>query len=170
MAAGAAVDQTAGEGSAAVDHAAEVDVEHPVELFGRRVEEGTRQPDAGVVDDDVGNPVLRAHLLSEPFDRLRVSHIEDIGVRRPAGTADLCGGILGRGPVDIADHDFGAVGGEGFRRFPADSAARPGHHDQGVPERLSRAAHFSPQQRPGGGGTGQVLDQFGYRGGNHLRM
>ena len=39
MSAGAALDQPVGEGPAAVHHTTEVDVEHPVPLLGRGVQE-----------------------------------------------------------------------------------------------------------------------------------
>ena len=57
---------------AAVDHTAEVDVEHPVPLIGGRVQELSGLADAGVVDHDVGHAVLRADLVGEPLDRLGV--------------------------------------------------------------------------------------------------
>ena len=65
VSAGAALDQTPPEGPTAVHHTAEVDVQHAVELLGRGVQEVPGLTDAGVVDDDVRQPVFRADPLGK---------------------------------------------------------------------------------------------------------
>ncbi len=170
MSPGAALHQEAGERAAAVDHAAEVDLEHPVELLCGGVQKGTRHSDTGVVDDDVGNTVVRANLVGESLDGLGVGNVEGVDMRRPADMGDLGCGRVGRGPVDVADHDLGTAGREGLGRFAPDPATRAGHDDQGVPEGFAHATDLGPQQSTRRRGALEVIDQFSHRGGDHLRM
>jgi hypothetical protein len=80
VSAGAALDETFGERPATVDDATEVDVEHPIPLIGRGVQECPGLPDSRVVDDDVGHPVCSADPLGEGFDGFGVGDVEHIGV------------------------------------------------------------------------------------------
>ena len=108
VSAGAALDQPLSECPAAVDDTAEVDVQHPLPLFGGRVEELPRLTDARVVDHDVGHTVLGTHLVGEPLDGFGVGHVEHVRVRDTAALDDLGRGVLDARLVDIADDQFGA--------------------------------------------------------------
>ncbi|CNV20531.1 Uncharacterised protein [Mycobacterium tuberculosis] len=128
------LDQTLPKSAATVHHAAQVDGQHPVELLSRGVQEPTRLADAGVVDDNVGDPVFGADPLGECLDRLGVGHVEHIGVRDATTCGDLGGGVLDGGLVDVADNDLCTLTSKGERGLAADSAARPGNRHQRVTE------------------------------------
>src|SRR5690606_16146593 len=81
MPAGAALDHPAGEGATAVHHPAEVDIEHPVVLVGRGVQEAAGLADPGIVHQHVGHAVAFADVFGEPLHGLGVGDIEAVGVR-----------------------------------------------------------------------------------------
>ena len=169
VAAGAAVDQSAGEGAAAVDHAAEVDVEHPIELLGR-VSRNPGHPDARVVDHDVGHTVRALHTSSAKRSTASgVGHVQHIGVRDAPMRGDPIRRLLHRGLVDIADDQFGAVARERQRKSPADAAAGARHRNQHVAERFSRPTYFGAQGTAGKLAL-EVLGQLGDGGCQHLGM
>ena len=117
-------------------------------------------PDAGVVDHDVGHPVLGAHLLGEPFDGVGVGDVEGVGVRDATARGDLRGGVLDAGLVDVADHHLGALAGERQRGRTADAAARAGHGNQCVAEVFAPTADLRAQQRPARGLALEVVDEL----------
>ena len=140
MSACAALDEALPECPAAVDDTTEVDVQHPLPLLGRGVQELPRLTDARVVDHDVGHTVLGAHLVGEPFHRFGVGHIDDVRVRDTAPLDDLGGGFLDGRLVDVADDELGARTREGQRSLPSNAAARAGDRHQRVAEVVALAA------------------------------
>ncbi len=131
MAALPALDHQGGEGAAAVDDAAEVDLQDVLPLLLGGLQEGAAVADTGVVDHDVGDAVGRGHLPGEGVDGGAVGDVHPVGVGR--GGAEQAGefdGALGAGQVEVADHDGGAVLGEGQRGGSSDAAAAAGDDGQ----------------------------------------
>lgn len=134
------VDHHRGKGPAAVDNSPEVDVHDALELALLGVGERSREPDSGVVDDDVRYAVMCRDRLREPNHGLFVGHVHLIGVGTATehcfGAARLrrdvykCRSVLRAFEIDVGDHDDSSLGGEGEGRFTPDAAARTGDHHQ----------------------------------------
>ena len=167
---GAALDEPARECPAAVDHAAQVDVEDPVPLLRRGVDEPARVADACVVHHDVWHSVFIAHLVGERLDSIGVGHVQCVRVRDAALRRNAFRGLPHADLIDIAGHHFGALTREFDRGGPAYSAARAGDRHQHIAERFPRLAHLRAPHRPAGRPALGDVDHFGDRGGQHLRM
>ena len=126
--------------------------------------------DAGIVDHDVGDTVFGAHPLGESLDGIGIRDVKGVGVCDAAARSYLGGGVLDAGLVDIADHQLGALTGEGQRRLATNAAAGSGHRNQCVTEVFARTADLSAQQltrrRLAAKGVDELLD--GLR--EHLRV
>ena len=93
-----------------------------------------------------------------------------VGVRDPAARGDLGGGVLDAGLVDVADHQFGALTGEGERGLATDTAARAGHGNQCVAEVFALDDRPVRVAAPGWRLAVQKVDEFGHRPRQHLRV
>jgi hypothetical protein len=126
--------------------------------------------DAGIVDHDVGDAVLRTHLLGEPFDGVGVRDIEGVRMRDATARGDLGGGVFDTGLVDVADHDLGPQPGELQRRGAADAAARARDGNQCVTEVFARTPDLGAQQSPARRLPAEEVDEFTDRLSQHLRV
>jgi hypothetical protein len=122
---------------AAVHDAAQVDAEHPVPIVERRVEDAARQPDARVVDDDVGGRRERVHVVGERLHLRAIGHVDATHER--GARAELARERVEAGLIDVADRDASAVGGEAQRGHAPDAAGGAGDDDERIgPARARR--------------------------------
>ncbi len=168
MSAGPPRNQSTRESAAAVDHPAEIDVEHPVEPLCRSVQESPGRPDPGVVDHDVGHAVRGADLLGEAFDGVGVGDVQRIRVRHATAVANPGYGRRSARRVDIADQHLRTLGGECARRGLPDAAGRAGDRNEHVAEGFPRPTHLRAQQRPAGRLAIEISNQLVGGAGYHL--
>jgi len=79
--------------------------------------------DPGVVDEDVQWAEVRLDRVEERLEGAAVGDVERVGLD---GRAELGGGGLRGGEVQVADGDFHALGDERARRLLADAAGTAG--------------------------------------------
>src|SRR5436309_1009834 len=79
------------------------------------------------IDEDVGAAVSFVHGRRQLLDRSLVAYVDHHGVGAVPGGTDALDGVLGPLLVDLGHHHFGASGGEGIRRRPADPTPTAGH-------------------------------------------
>src|SRR5258708_39020105 len=87
---------------ASEDHAAEVDVDHPLRGLVVLVDEAAELHDAGVVDEHVERPELGLRLVEELVERRAVGDVE---VEADRAATELLGRAAGRLGIDVADRD-----------------------------------------------------------------
>ena len=83
------------------------------------------------------------HARCQLLDRSLVTYVDHRGVGAVPGGADVLDGVLGPLLVDLGHHHFGASGGEGIRRRPADPTPTAGH-DGDLVVQIDAVAHRVP--------------------------
>ena len=119
-----------GDGARAVQHAVEVEVDHPRPLRGVVVAEaGEPHPigNARVVDQHVDGPQPRLHRRDARLRRRERGDVERGGYRAPARALDLLRDALGALRVEIVDRHRRTARRERARDARADVLARAGH-------------------------------------------
>jgi hypothetical protein len=117
-------------GGDAVQHAAQVDVDHRRPAGHVEVGHGADLADAGVAHEHVEPPELRHGQADESFEVVAGGDVHGAGDGAPAALADLLGDLVEPRRSPRAEHDGGAPLGEQAGGGLADSAARSGDgHD-----------------------------------------
>ena len=111
-----------GEGLHAIDHAVQVDADNPVPIGIGHFLHGPRDPDAGVVADDMHPAECALRLVGGTRHRVAVGDVnaqrDHFGVARREGRRRLRQGLF----FDVRDHDLHAGRGERPRHGQADAA------------------------------------------------
>ena len=161
VAALAAVHHGRQERAQRVDHAPQVDVEHPTPVLLGGVQERAAHPDAGVGHDHIRDAVLGGHLIRQDSGGRRVGDVEPVGQAGRAVRGDLGGGAFGGRGVDVHAQQVRALLGEGQRAGPADAAAGAGDQDQLSVHRAAWLADPGPGQLAAGRTALDVVDELG---------
>ena len=114
------------DGADAVEHALDVDVDHPVPFVELERGHGRKRHDAGIVDHDVDPPPLGVGGLGEGMNLLPAGDVETPGDRFAPGRVDFAGERFEPIEAPGAQHDFCAGTAELARDALADAAAGAG--------------------------------------------
>ncbi len=129
---GAALRKVRDGGAAEVEDALDVDAQHAVDIFVRRIGQHAEGADTGIVDQHVER--------AEPVDRLVDNLGGEVGFGNVAGNDQraVCvqrfGDLLAVFPAARIDDDIGALLGEAAGDALADAAAGAGDDDGGAGE------------------------------------
>ena len=106
----------------AVEHAPEVDAEHPLPVRQRLVGDASERRHPGVVAEDVDAAVALPDRVRERFHRLRIADVGDVTVRFGARRAQLADRAIERRALDVGEDDREAFlrrsGAPGRNRCP----------------------------------------------------
>ena len=144
----AARDHSRHERLDAVDHAPEIDAEHPLPVPMRRPLEPAPRRHARVVAEDVDDTERLPGALGERLDLAQIAYVRPHGERVDAVPARLSGHGRHRSLVDIRDHDPRALARQRQRERPSDPAT-PARDDRDLPlERIHDAPRYPRPRLP----------------------
>ena len=93
-------------------HAAQVDIDHQVELLQRHFLQARILGDAGVVDQHVDAPELFLGTAHHRIDLVALRHVHDVADCQRAKRPALADCLVNGGLPNVADDDDGAFAGE----------------------------------------------------------
>ena len=111
----------------AVDHAPQVDAEHPLPIGQGELDDVPPPPTPALLQSRSTRP-NRRHVVGEGLDRCRIAH-----VGRDPGDPELGGGRLEGAGLHVGDHHGHALASQARRQRPADPAGPA--RDDGHPPR-----------------------------------
>ena len=97
---------------AAMHHAPEIDVHQPVEVFVSHVGDVVRDPNAGIVEDQIDLTEAVYRQGGKGFDGGAVSHVQPGGFDGRARVFQQAGRFPERRFVDVAQHQTATFGGQ----------------------------------------------------------